>query len=254
MSSHNIKQPILSIITVAFNAEHEIEMTLASVRKLEFKDYEYIVIDGKSTDHTNVLVSRYADIVSKHIIELDRGIYDAMNKGVAVSSSDWLLFMNAGDQFASTAALNGIEFYSNSVDVFYSDTILKFEDGSVGYERADIKKHRFNHQSFIYRKSLHQLHGNYLCRKGVTIADYLFLAPLWTEVNSRKVDKPISLFKCGGISSRDEHFYQKVAVDIIYGFTRPESAAIKILVYPLYKLMRKFIESLKKRSHESTSK
>jgi glycosyltransferase involved in cell wall biosynthesis len=87
----------VSIITVCLNAEASIEKTIQSVISQTFTDIEYIIIDGQSNDNTLEIIDKYRDSISKVISEHDQGIYDAMNKGIGISSGDIIYFLNADD-------------------------------------------------------------------------------------------------------------------------------------------------------------
>ena len=95
------KYPLISIITVVFNGEKFIENTIKSVLGQDYPNIEYIVIDGRSTDGTIKKISKYKSQLKYFLSEPDRGIYDAMNKGLIVAKGDWVNFMNAGDIFFS---------------------------------------------------------------------------------------------------------------------------------------------------------
>lgn len=97
--------PIISVVTVCYNAVTEIERTIQSVIGQSYPNIEYIIIDGGSKDGTVDLIRKYADKLAYWISEPDKGIYDAMNKGIAVSTGDWICFLNAGDWFAGTRVL-----------------------------------------------------------------------------------------------------------------------------------------------------
>jgi glycosyltransferase involved in cell wall biosynthesis len=100
--------PLLSIITVTRNCEATVERTLASVRSIKTPAIEYIVIDGVSTDSTLAIVSRYGDIVDVLVSEPDRGIYNAMNKGAALASGDYILFLNGDDHLLPEGFNEGV--------------------------------------------------------------------------------------------------------------------------------------------------
>lgn len=116
----------VSVITVVFNAVDSIESTVRSVLGQTYDNVEYIVIDGGSTDGTLDVLSRYRQGISHLVSERDGGIYEAMNKGIAAATGDWVGIMNAGDSFADTKVLSRIfgdgEDYEN-VDVIYGDAI-----------------------------------------------------------------------------------------------------------------------------------
>lgn len=97
--------PRVSIITVTYNAESLLERTLQSVLSQRYADKEIVVVDGQSSDGTVAVIKRHAAAIQSWVSEPDKGIYDAMNKGVRMATGDWILFMNAGDTFASDDVL-----------------------------------------------------------------------------------------------------------------------------------------------------
>lgn len=92
-------QPKISVITVTYNCAALVERTMQNVLRQTYRNLEYIVIDGGSTDGTAGIIARYADRLAYTVSEPDRGIYHAMNKGVQAATGDWVLFRNAGDYF-----------------------------------------------------------------------------------------------------------------------------------------------------------
>jgi len=115
----------VSIITVCFNSDKTIEDTLKSIKSQTYSDIEYIVIDGDSKDTTNEIVSKYDDIVTIHISEADKGLYDAMNKGISLATGDVIGILNSDDVFASENSLSQLMlgFDSREVDAVYSDLV-----------------------------------------------------------------------------------------------------------------------------------
>lgn len=102
--------PKISIITVTYNAGIMLEKTLNSIQKQQYGNKETIVVDGKSTDNSLTVIQRYTGngTVTQWSSEPDKGIYDAMNKGVNRCSGQWVIFMNAGDTFASDDVLQQV--------------------------------------------------------------------------------------------------------------------------------------------------
>lgn len=101
-----MRKPILfSVVTISFNCVKEIEPTLCSVLGQSYPYIDYVVIDGKSNDGTMDIVNKYKDRISTIVSEKDSGIYNAMNKGLKHCKGDYVVFMNAGDQFASVQVL-----------------------------------------------------------------------------------------------------------------------------------------------------
>lgn len=89
----------ISVITVCYNAVDTLEKTIQSVLEQTYHNIEYIIIDGGSTDGTVEIIHRYVDYLAYWVSEPDRGIYDAMNKGIERATGEWVNFMNAGDYF-----------------------------------------------------------------------------------------------------------------------------------------------------------
>src|SRR5690606_4665890 len=92
------EKPALSVITVVYNNVKDIERTILSVINQTYKNIEYIIIDGVSTDGTLDIIHQYSEKISHIVSEPDKGIYDAMNKGLSVATGDYVLFMNSGDE------------------------------------------------------------------------------------------------------------------------------------------------------------
>ncbi len=133
--------PKFSIITVTFNAASVIEPTLRSVLAQSYGNYEYLLIDGGSSDDT-VAKAKASGIEFAHIVsEPDKGLYDAMNKGIALATGDYLCFLNAGDAFFSSGTLqtivNAISDEKKLPDVLYGDT------AEVNDAREFVRMRRF---------------------------------------------------------------------------------------------------------------
>ncbi len=119
--------PLFSIITVCRNAADTIAATIASVDAQTCRLYEHIVVDGASTDSTLDVLERYPSSLRRVISEPDKGIYDAMNKGLAQASGDYVLFLNAGDAFHSPDTLR-----------LYADAIMDNDYPGIVYGQTDI--------------------------------------------------------------------------------------------------------------------
>jgi len=129
---HSKPNPRFSIITVTYNAEKVIEDTIQSVVTQTYKNYEYIIIDGASKDNTLSIIDKYKSQISKVVSEPDNGLYEAMNKGIAAASGDYLCFLNAGDSFHedNTLQLMVHSFTDNRLpDIIYGETAIVNEEG-----------------------------------------------------------------------------------------------------------------------------
>lgn len=113
----------VSIITTAYNSGATIRQTIESVLSQDYRDIEYIIIDGGSTDHTMLIVSEYGNRISCAVSEPDAGIYDAMNKGIRMATGDIIGILNSDDFFASSKVVSRVAdaFVDLSIDGVYGD-------------------------------------------------------------------------------------------------------------------------------------
>ena len=121
-----LEKPLISIVTVSYNAVATIEQTILSVINQTYSNIEYIIIDGGSTDGTLDVIKKYADKIAYWVSEPDKGIYDAMNKGIKVATGEWINFMNCGDYFVANNTLESV-FGSGKIykkaEILYGDSI-----------------------------------------------------------------------------------------------------------------------------------
>lgn len=121
-----IVKPIkITIITICYNSQDTIEDTIQSILSQNYAGLEYIIIDGGSTDGTLPIIHKYKDKISKIVSEPDRGIYDAMNKGLSLASGDVIGFLNADDIYFDRNVLQRINetFQAHHIDACYSDIV-----------------------------------------------------------------------------------------------------------------------------------
>ncbi len=125
-------KPKFSIITVVYNGEKTIESTLLSVLNQSYKNLEYIIIDGKSEDKTLQIIEKYKNDMTKIVSEKDKGLYDAMNKGIKFSTGDYIWFINSGDEIfykdTISEIVKKIKESGNSPDIIYGKTALYGEN------------------------------------------------------------------------------------------------------------------------------
>ena len=146
-------QPLVTVITVCRNAIDPLRRTMDSVAAQKYENMEYLVVDGASTDGTPEMLAHCGARHLRYVSEPDRGIYDAMNKGAAMATGEWLIFMNAGDTFAADDVLCRV-FAENRTDyeVIYGDVV---KNGVVKPAEPPQNSHRmyFCHQSSLIRRN-----------------------------------------------------------------------------------------------------
>lgn len=151
----------ISVVTVCYNCVNEIEETILSVLNQTYDNIEYIVIDGASTDGTVDIIRKYTDRITYWVSEPDKGIYDAMNKGIAVASGDYINFMNAGDRFAERKVMENIFDDEKNIagcDIIYGNAIFAYPWGKVLIKPRSLTDFKsfdpIFHQSSFTRLSL----------------------------------------------------------------------------------------------------
>jgi Glycosyl transferase family 2 len=234
--------PLISVITVVFNGKNTLEQTIQSVINQTCSHFEYIVVDGGSTDGTVDIIGKYDKYIERWISEKDCGIYDAMNKGIKLSKGEWLIFMNCGDLFVNNECLEKVPL-DNQIDFYYSDTIL-FNGQSVKIRECSHKKKHVIHQSIVYQKKLHDSYS-YLVHKGLTISDYLFFRANDNK-KWQKLSYPISLYNTFGVSTTGStHSMQKAFVDFLQGDLSYFGTIARILEIQIKYYIRKMLFALK---------
>jgi glycosyltransferase involved in cell wall biosynthesis len=175
---HELK---ISIITVCYNAESTIERCIQSVISQDYNDIEYIVIDGGSSDTTLSIINKYKEQIQVIVSEPDKGIYDAMNKGIARATGQVVGMLNADDFFIDNTVAGAIAtaFADNGNDILYADLNYLKPNGNIlrKWRSGRYKAGMFNkgwmppHPTFYCKRKLYELFGNYSPDFG-TAADY----------------------------------------------------------------------------------
>lgn len=190
----------VTVVTVARNALEALKKTMKSVKAQTYPELEYIVVDGDSTDGTANLLAESEGI--RWISEPDKGIYDAMNKGVGMATGHWVIFMNAGDTFASDDALQKVisSAESDDADVIYGDVVKRQTICKAPDTPVDGHRMFFCHQSCLARTEL-------LIETPFDINHRLSADFKWvkTMLKQRRrfvhVNVPIAVFDTSGVSN-----------------------------------------------------
>lgn len=199
----------ISIITVNYNDKIGLNKTIESVKNQTLKNFEFIIIDGGSTDGSAALIEQHNAIISYWVSEKDSGVFNAMNKGIKAATGDFVLFMNGGDCFYSNSVLEEIESELNAdFDIYYGDN-YKVSPSSKRLKTYPEKLNfsffyssSINHQSTFIRKSLFEDHFYY--NENYRIAsDWEFFAYTicYANVPTKYLKKTIAIYDFTGISS-----------------------------------------------------
>jgi glycosyltransferase len=206
----------ISVITATWNSENTIRDTLASFRAQSYKDTEYILIDGGSTDSTMDIINENADIIDYVVSEPDKGIYDALNKGVLAAFGDAVGFLHSDDVYAHNGALQSIAtaFQENEVDSVYADLnyVAKYDTKKIirqwqsgEYERKKILNGWMPpHPTFYLKRKHYEAFGAFDTSYKIA-ADYdSILRYLWmNNLTSAYIPEVLINMRVGGASNRN---------------------------------------------------
>ena len=199
--------PLVSVVTVVFNGKDVIERTLKNVLAQDYANIEYIVIDGGSTDGTLEILSQYQSKLAYFCSEPDRGIYDAMNKGIAVASGAWINFMNAGDEFwsvdtvsKSAAQMLGAEsVLYGGVEIHYPSF---FRTENAGNPDKLWRGMQFCHQSTFINLPYHKANPFNTANTIAADLEFFHIAHLKGE-KFKNLNQIVSRVITGGVSEKN---------------------------------------------------
>lgn len=209
----------VSIITITLNSAKTVERTLLSVQQQTYGDIEHIVIDGASTDGTMEIVNHYASRLAQVVSEPDNGLYDALNKGLALATGDIIGILNSDDVLAdeSTIATIVSRFVREQADLVYGDLLYcrdtNKSDSVIRYWRSNIFREKSlkcgwmpPHPTLYCRRNIYEIVG--LFNSGFRIsADYDLILRIFSHSEFKKVYLPNVIVKmsAGGVSNRNLH-------------------------------------------------
>lgn len=221
---------LVSIITVCYNSEKTIRKTLESVLGQTYPNIEYIIVDGKSTDNTMAVVEEFREkfaqkgYLYRTVSEKDRGIYDAMNKGIAMATGQLVGIINSDDWYEPIAVETAVNAYrEEAYDLFYADINLIRGDGSVIVKRSRLDKYpssrHWNHPTTFITKKTYEEQGGYLCQ---TVYDDFDLILRLRRANKKAVIKNVVLanFRTGGVSNEKNLKKCAQRIKARYGYYR----------------------------------
>lgn len=202
------KNPLFSIITVVYNGENEIRSTIESVIHQDYDNIEYVIIDGNSSDRTLEIVKEYDNYIDYFISEPDKGIYDAMNKGISIINEkrSYIQLLNCGDTLFSKSTISELAKCMNeSSDVIYGDyyVVDRFKRKKKIRSTTDYWSHMsISHQALFVKKSVYDQIGAYDTSYRIC-ADYDLLIRLFeSKIKFSKVENPVILYDTEGTSAQ----------------------------------------------------
>ena len=214
--------PFFTLITVCLNAKNTLERTITSVRNQTYKDFEYIIIDGGSTDGSLDIINSNRDIIDLVVSEKDHGIYDAMNKGISLAKGKFIGIINSDDWYEVDALANiYLEAKSKPNAVihglcrFYNKNVLSY---IIGYHHSSLPNNAICHPTCFVPRFLYDQFNCYDTKYKIAAAYDFFLRLFLANVPFVYVEIIIANFLLGGTSSSD--LVRLEAINIRYKYNQ----------------------------------
>ncbi len=219
--------PYFSIITVVLNGEKHLEQTINSVLNQDYADYEYIIVDGGSTDGTLGIIQKYEDRITKWISEKDSGIYEAMNKGIRFAKGDFVSFLNS-DDFYLPGTLQKVAdiIRNNNADIYHGNVLIlddknTIADATLGHHTGDVTSlgiGGFLYQPSAFTKKIVFDRIGFFNDKLKIVSDYdFFLRASKHNFLFYRIEEPLTAFRSGGISDSYKSFFEAYHLFKYYG-------------------------------------
>jgi glycosyltransferase involved in cell wall biosynthesis len=246
------RKPFFSIITICYNEEKTIKKTCESVVRQKYRNFEWIVVDGKSTDNTLKIINKYKKCITNLSSEKDEGIYSAMNKGIKKSRGEYLLFLNGGDNLKNQDVLQEVSDFiqkdNKKTEIYYGN--LLYSNGEVvDYKKSVLDKKFFvnktiAHQATFIKRNLFSKYGKYDEHyKIVSDYDFWIKVIIVNKVKTKYLPIIISVFDPKGASTdyklAKQQIEERNKVLLKYGMINKSEASIWKIKWFLLTLLKK---------------
>lgn len=237
-------EPLISIITVVYNCEKTLENTIKSVLNQSYINIEYLIIDGNSNDGTINILKKYEDNIDFLLSEPDKGIYDAMNKGLKMAHGEYIAFLNAGDTYDSDSVQKIVSEIKNKPkpDIIYGMMRIINSEGKIlwiyGYTHNFIEKSMIAHPTCFVKKELYNKFNYNTMYKSA--ADYdLFLTFYEKQYSFVFLEKIIGNYSLGGMSDSYKGKEETLKVLFSHKILTKKQYIIRLLILNLKKILKR---------------
>ena len=247
----------VSIITVCYNSASTIEETFKSVQSQTHSDIEYIVVDGGSKDTTLQLIEKYSNIITKTVSEPDKGLYDAMNKGINMSTGEYIGILNSDDVFKDDKVIENVAQFlkTNEIDACIGN-IEQHKDGKLvrTYSSKTWKPEKLKigfmppHPSIFFKKDLFERLGDYnLNFKSGADYELIIRYFLKNSISYQYSGITTTSMAVGGISSSGVSSYNLITKEICHALSMNDLkfSPLKVklrIVWKVWSLFRRFFK------------
>ena len=240
----------ISIITVSYNSENFIESCINSIISQSYKDIEYIIIDGSSKDNTLKIIQRYSRYVSTIVSEPDKGIYDAMNKGIKIAKGEIIGFLHSDDMYKNENVLSKVAkiFKNNaSLDACYADLIyvkkintsriVRYWKSSKFIKGSFSKGWSPPHPTFFVRRSVYERYGNFNL-KYLIVSDIELMMRLLEvhNIQTQYLNEIWIKMRLGGLSNKNFKSILKQNKDILRAL-RSHALSNNLIIFAINKIL-----------------
>lgn len=215
--------PLFSIITVSYNSVFTIEQTILSVINQDFEDYEYIIIDGGSTDGTMEIIRKYQDKITLWVSEPDKGIYDAMNKGIRLAQGTLISLLNSDDWYDKNTLICVAQYYKLNPNIDILHGLLRFidvngmPDSIVGHYNSFLNIGMIEHPTCFIKKKLYNSVGPFdLNYKSASDYDWMLRAKK-ADAKFLLIPEILTNFRRGGMSDSFIGAYEDLLIKKKFG-------------------------------------
>jgi glycosyltransferase involved in cell wall biosynthesis len=246
--------PLISIITVTYNRAKYLEKTIQSVLRQKYKNFEYIIVDGGSTDCTKNIILKYRNCIDKIIFDNDKGIYDAFNKGIALAKGEFIGIINSDDIYTPNALQYLVNYYRKDKTFDFIFGAVKkhyailhgYKPWKIFYSWGFYSSHSTGF--FIKNTRAKELLGYKLKYKFSSDYDYFYRMIVKKKMKGigAKKEELFGIFRRGGFSSKID-FIQKMIEEIRIRKDNNQYLILPFIIFfKIFFNFKKFTVSLKK--------
>jgi len=248
----------ISIITVCYNSATTIETTIQSVKAQTYENIEYIVVDGNSKDETIAIIKKYEGLITKWVSEPDKGLYDAMNKGIEMATGEVIGLINSDDLFCDNQAIEKVMnvFRNNpKLDSVYADLYYVSQKNTDNIVRRWVtgKQQRFKfgwhpaHPTLYIKKDIYNKYGLFNLDFKLA-ADFEIMLRFLEKYNMSTyyLEDAFVKMRLGGATNQSLQNIYKQNVECIKAF-KINGLKVNAILYPFFRIVPKFFQFKKKK-------